>query len=221
MRFSFARVEAACANVVERAFATAFPSALEPVQIARKLVAAFESGAVAETRAGRVFTVRLSQRDRARFEGELPYLERQWTMMLVRLARRSHKPQREPVVRAVVDPAVAYGTVAIGIEARPAARTLVLGVRRGIPRNAVVALDRTLVIGRDAACDLVLADPRVSRRHLEISSGDGLRFRDLGSANGTSLNGTRVQDGALACGDVLALGDCELGIDAIDDGDRP
>ncbi|MBD5633706.1 MAG: DUF3662 domain-containing protein, partial [Candidatus Eremiobacteraeota bacterium] len=75
----FARLETACADAVERAFALAFPSALEPVQVARKLVATFESGPASPARAGRRFLVKMNARDFARLGGDMPYLERQWS----------------------------------------------------------------------------------------------------------------------------------------------
>lgn len=214
----FARLEAACANVVERTFAFAFPSALEPVQIARKLVASFEAAVVLDERRGRCFTVHLHPSDYARLESELPYLERQWTAMLARLAERSRRPQRAPEVRAQSNATVAAGTVAITSESRPEPERLVLRVRRGIAPRREFALDRTLVVGREPACDVFLADARVSRRHCVVEVADGLpRVRDLGSSNGTILNGTRVGTSALGCGDVLALGDTELLVDAVAD----
>jgi hypothetical protein len=211
----FARVEAACADIVERAFALVFPSALEPVQIARKLVAAFESGTALGGRGGRRFIVRLSPADFARLEPDREYMEKQWNAMLARLAERSGRPQRQPEVRAELDPAVANGTVAIGVEALPEPARLALRVRRGMPPDASVTLERAVIVGRDATCDLALADGRVSRRHLEIvPDGAAFRLRDLGSSNGTALNGTRVESAPLGLGDLIALGDTELCVEA-------
>lgn len=207
----FARVEAVCAEAVERAFAVAFPSALEPVQIARKLVAAFESGAAASGRGGRRFVVRLNPADYARFATDRSYLERQWSAMLAHLAERSGRPQRRPEVCAESDASVAGGTVAVSVEALPEAERLALRVRKGLPQDARVVLDRTLILGRDASSDLVLLDPRVSRRHVEVALEAGRwHFRDLGSANGTRQNGARTPAGELGLGDVLGLGDTEL-----------
>jgi hypothetical protein len=215
----FARVEAACADVVERAFALAFPSALEPVQIARKLVAVFESGPALVGRGGRRFIVRLSPADFARFEPDRAYMEAQWSAMLVRLAERSGRPQRPPDVRAELDPGIANGTVAIGVEVLPEPARLALRVRRGMPPGASVPLERAVVVGRDADCDLALHDGRVSRRHLEIvPDGAALRLRDLGSSNGTTLNGRRVETATLGLGDLIALGDSELSIEAAEEG---
>ncbi|MHB0878234.1 MAG: FHA domain-containing protein [Anaerolineae bacterium] len=55
-----------------------------------------------------------------------------------------------------------------------------------------------LVIGRDATADIVIDDRRVSRAHAEIVRRDGRYFlRDLGSKNGTCLNGDRLEAAAL------------------------
>ena len=214
----FADLEATCARVVERAFAVAFPSAIEPVQIARKLVASFESQAAGSGRGGRRFMVLLSAPDFARFEPDRAYLERQWSVMLARLAERSGRPQRAPEVLAQTDATVATGTVTIAVETLPEPKCLLLRVRKGMPPGTVLPLQGASVVGRDAGCQLILLDPRVSRRHLEIfADGDSFCFRDLGSANGTRLNGTQVDGGVLGAGDVLALGDSELLVEAGDD----
>jgi adenylate cyclase len=66
------------------------------------------------------------------------------------------------------------------------------------------------VIGRKGA-DLDLRDASVSRRHCEISAADEKWIvRDLGSSNGTFLNGKRVETHALAEGDRLTLGRTEI-----------
>src|SRR5206468_7612665 len=53
--------------------------------------------------------------------------------------------------------------------------------------------DGGLVVGRDASCDVVVAQHEVSRRHAEIQvSEDGYVLRDT-SANGLYVNGERVQ----------------------------
>jgi hypothetical protein len=212
----FARLEAVCASAVERAFAIAFPSALEPVQIARKLVSAFEAGGVPQGRGGRYFTVLLSPGDFARFEPSRAYLERQWAAMLLRLAERSGAHQRPPVVSMQADAAVANGTLAVAVQTLPEPARLALRLRRGLPPGARAAVRGHLLVGRDPGCEFALPDPRVSRRHVEITlgSGGGVSFRDLGSSNGTFVNGRRVAEGALRCGDVIVVGDSELVVEA-------
>jgi hypothetical protein len=68
-----------------------------------------------------------------------------------------------------------------------------------------------LVIGRSSGCQLVLADDTVSRRHAELFLEEGRwLLRDLGSSNGTWLNGRRVVEAEVRPGDVLHLGGCRL-----------
>ena len=66
---------------------------------------------------------------------------------------------------------------------------------------------RALVIGRSMGCDLTLGDPTVSRWHAElIREGERWIVRDMGSTNGTRVNGWRVRRAVVEPGDVLALG---------------
>ncbi|NIU20686.1 MAG: FHA domain-containing protein [Actinobacteria bacterium] len=64
-----------------------------------------------------------------------------------------------------------------------------------------------LTVGRAPDCDIRLVDQGVSRRHCRIqNAGSGLRVVDLGSANGTYVNGDPVETSALKPGDQLAVG---------------
>lgn len=70
-----------------------------------------------------------------------------------------------------------------------------------------LAITRPLTLGRDAACDLAFANPRVSRRHCTVRPGaGGDELADLGSSNGTFVNGVKVPHRALRDGDVVELG---------------
>ena len=72
------------------------------------------------------------------------------------------------------------------------------------PRESEV---RALVIGRSVGCDYVLGDPTVSRWHAElICAADGWVVRDMGSTNGTRVNGWRIRKAVVQPGDVVALG---------------
>jgi hypothetical protein len=69
------------------------------------------------------------------------------------------------------------------------------------------AEDERLLIGRHPACDIVVADPSVSRRHAQLTFRDGVWIlQDLASTNGTAVNGERVGRAALHSGDLLELG---------------
>ncbi len=101
----------------------------------------------------------------------------------------------------------------------PAARRAPLLSRllaRRPPRTGLLALApqlaaARLVLGRSSACDLVLADDTVSRRHAELFLVDGAwHVRDLGSSNGTYVQGRRVVEVEVVPGDLLSLGGCDL-----------
>lgn len=65
----------------------------------------------------------------------------------------------------------------------------------------------TTVIGRREDCDLRIAVNDVSRKHCQISNdGDTLTVSDLGSSNGTFVNGQKIQKHTLAAGDTLQVG---------------
>ena len=70
-----------------------------------------------------------------------------------------------------------------------------------------ICLDRVLlVVGRHPDCDARLNSPRVSRWHCCLTEVDGeVWVRDLGSTNGTWIDGQRVSSGRLRIGDVLAI----------------
>src|SRR6185369_16955043 len=82
--------------------------------------------------------------------------------------------------------------------------------RDGVER--VVEVDGTpLTLGRATDNRLVLADARVSRHHARLQTRRGtLVFTDLGSTNGSRVNGVRVDECALGTGDRVQVGDTVL-----------
>jgi hypothetical protein len=69
----------------------------------------------------------------------------------------------------------------------------------------------TRVLGRSNACDYAIQDPTVSLRHAElIRDTGGWRIKDLGSRNGTRVNGWLVVEERLRAGDTLTLGGAEF-----------
>ena len=77
-------------------------------------------------------------------------------------------------------------------------------------RRSVLSGDHVL-LGRSRECEVVIADPNVSRRHAELRQ-DGGRWviADLGSTNGVKVNGRRVDRAELDPGDRITLGVTEL-----------
>jgi hypothetical protein len=82
--------------------------------------------------------------------------------------------------------------------------------RLGLPAAGDL-LQARLLIGRSSACQLVLADDTVSRRHAELRAEDGRwLLRDLGSSNGTWVNGRRVIEAEVRPGDLVQLGATQI-----------
>lgn len=74
-------------------------------------------------------------------------------------------------------------------------------------RFLIIRDGESLVVGRDPGCALVIEDPRVSKRHAQLrSSGDGWRLEDLGSMNGTTVNGEPAVSAELRDGDTISFG---------------
>ncbi len=84
--------------------------------------------------------------------------------------------------------------------------SLVMVKADGTTREIQVDREQVL-IGRDEGCRVRVPLPSVSRKHCEIKVDDGeLVVNDLGSSNGTYVNGKRVKKTELAPGDLLCVG---------------
>jgi hypothetical protein len=89
--------------------------------------------------------------------------------------------------------------------------------RPRLPRLALPGDSRVrYVVGRGSACDLVLSDLTVSRVHAELRrEEDAWLLVDLGSLNGTRLNGWRLVGPAqVRAGDEVSFGDCAFMVSA-------
>ena len=109
--------------------------------------------------------------------------------------------------------------VAPTVAARPAAA---LVVKDGALAGERFAVDSELTLGREGA-DITLDDPEVSRRHAVVRpAADGVEVADLGSSNGTFVNGERIeQPRRLAAGDLLKLGSVSLQLELAATGAGP
>ena len=83
----------------------------------------------------------------------------------------------------------------------------VFGPCRGVVRE----VDASLLVGRAAEAAFQLIDEKVSREHCRIGvDGAGVAVEDLGSRNGTYVNGSRIETARLEAGDRLQVGRVEL-----------
>ena len=192
-----ARFEALCARVVEGTFARIFPSALEPAQVGRKLIAA-QAAAPTDT-----YLVRVHPVDYARFAADRTFLEARWSAML----RESAANHETPHAILHEDPAIVAGSVTI--EALVDDRPVVLSLVR--PDGAAIAIFDGLRLGRNDDNDVVIGDGRVSLHHARIvAESGGFTIEDLQSSNGTFVDGAQVRRARLHPGASIVVGETVL-----------
>ena len=162
------------------------------------------------------FTVELSEADLERFAEVRESLERELAE-----AGREHARDEGYVfmgpVSVHLEPGEGQHTGAFQITGRMregqgglGAGSLILPTGERIPLREVV-----ITIGRRPESTLVLADPNVSRNHAEIRPhGNGWVLVDLGSTNGSRVNGVRVSSQQLNEGDDIAFGNTHLSFEA-------
>src|SRR5438477_4204709 len=206
-------------RLVEGAFAKAFRSGLQPVEIGRRLTREMDLQRTVGVHGLIVpnhFTVAVSASDHERFASFSDALARELSEAVREHARDEGYHFVGPVVvQLEPDPALGQGEflVAGEIMAGPgghAAGSLFL------PDGTRIAIgDEPVSIGRQAECDVVLEDSNISRRHAEVRrQGEDYVLVDLGSTNGSKVNGTRVKQQALADGDEITLGKTLLRFEA-------
>ena len=109
---------------------------------------------------------------------------------------------------------------AIADAAAPAA-TLRYSLQENADEQLVALSPLPFTVGRAETADLQIDSSRVSREHATIHWENGQFWvRDLGSTNGTFLNGQRIEQEALVDGDVLRIADINLAFDEADSSDQ-
>jgi hypothetical protein len=194
-----ARIEHACSRFVEETFARVFPSDLDPAQVGRKLAALMQATP------GDMYLVRVHPTDYARFAADRDLLEARWSALLREARPAGH---RSELPRALLheDARVVAGSVAIETIADERPR---LAFERH--DGTRVALRDGLRIGRASDNDLVVEDGRASRYHARLVAAEGaLAIEDLGSSNGTFVDGRLVQRALLEPNLVVTVGDTHL-----------
>jgi hypothetical protein len=199
-------------RLVDGAFSRVFKSNVRPVELGRRMVREMDFkrsiGVSGKPVAPNEFTIVLSEADHAQLATIHDSLVRELCDTAREHAREAGYSFLGPVSVALEpDPGQRAGVFSVTgrlVEAEGGAAVGALLLPTG---QRVVLGEFVVTIGRLPECTITLADPNVSRRHAEIRpAGMGYRIIDLGSTNGTLVNGARVREHDLADGDVVTFG---------------
>lgn len=206
-------------GLVEGLFAKTFRSGLQPVELAKRVLKEMDAGrtvGVSEVWAPNAFTFRLSPSDAERFErAEAALVSELKEVVRENASERGWGLVGPPEVTFETERRLKKGefrchaSLVEGeekVEPAPASAGSLVIHEDGEARSVVLAAD-LVTIGRLPACEVVIADKGASRRHAQIRRKDGTHtLTDLGSTNGTRLNGQTIQSRELADGDRITIG---------------
>ena len=208
-------------RLVNGAFARAFKSEVQPVELAAALQKEMDDRAAVVSR-GRtvvpnVFTIDLSPHDDERLSVYRDTLQTELATVVTEYAAEQSYALTGPAeVRLELDESLETGIFRVHSEARAAVvSSAASGAVPGQPYLEVGGAAYPLVravsrIGRGSDADIRVEDPGVSRMHCEIVLGSPAIARDLGSTNGTTIDGSRVQQAALVDGSTITVGTTTL-----------
>jgi hypothetical protein len=219
------RFERRLDRLVSGAFAKAFKSEVQPVEVAAALQRECDDRAAIVTR-GRTmvpneFTVELGPHD---FDRLAMYAEPLGAELAAMVREHAEEQSYQFIGQVVVQfefvDELDTGMFRVLSKAVASGPTPDAGAATAAPAEVSAALDvgsstlaltrRHTVLGRGAESDLRLDDPGISRRHAEIVLSDPPRISDLQSTNGTFVDGERVTSAELYNGARIGLGSLTL-----------
>jgi hypothetical protein len=198
-------------RLVEGTLAKPFRSNLQPVEIGRRLTREMDLHRRVGVRgliAPNSFSVTLAKADVDRFSNFLDALVRELAEAAREHARNEQYTFVGPIdVQILEGPRLRAGRFSVAAEViegpdglAPAELVLPGGGRIHIEAAPII-------IGRMPECAVALSDPNVSRRHAEVLRvNEAFMVRDLGSTNGTKVNGAPVREQYLQSGDNITVG---------------
>jgi hypothetical protein len=207
-------------GLVEGLFAKTSRSGLQPVELAKRLMREMDAGKVVGLRgvvAPNHFVFSLSPADGSRFEQAEQVLVAELEQVVRDAAgERGWGLIGPPEVELEIDDAVRKGQLRVEaslvegeeqVAPAPAGTGATLLIHEAGSTRTVRVGGGTVTIGRLPECEVVIHDPGASRRHAQLREQQGVwTLTDLGSTNGTQLNGQTVQQRALADGDRITIG---------------
>ncbi|WP_417563153.1 FhaA domain-containing protein [Microbacterium sp.] len=201
-------------RAVNGAFAKTFRSGIQPVEIASALRSELDKKAAVVSRdrilVPNTFTVRLAPADTEKMDAVGPALIAELTEIVRTHAASQHYSFAGPVsVTLEQDDRLSTGTLRVA--SRTAEGTVswrgvvdIAGTRHPLHKGRTV-------IGRGSDADITVADSGTSRKHVEILwDGERAMVRDLGSTNGTKLDGHPVAEAPLAPESTVTIGRTDI-----------
>lgn len=212
-------------KMVNGAFAKAFKSEVQPVEIASRLQKEMDERAAVVSRARTVvpneFVIHLSSEDYERLSVYADALTSELADLVTEYAADQRYSFLGPVNVYLTEDSVlstgvfrATSQATAGPQRAPAASpTPYTAPARGSYRPRLLAAGQeiplsgpTVILGRGNDVGVRLEDPGVSRHHAEIRLGPPAIVRDLGSTNGTFVDGKRIGQQELSDGSVIRMG---------------
>lgn len=201
-------------RAVNSAFAKTFRSGIQPVEIASALRREIDTKAAVVSRDRIIvpssFVVHLSGEDAAAMNGLGSALTEELHALVTTHARSQGYSFSGPLsIVLEADDKVATGTVQV-VSGAPSERVTWQAVIEVAGSRYPLTAART-VIGRGSDADITIADAGSSRKHAEVLwDGERAMLRDLGSTNGTKLNGHKVREAQLSSDMVITIGRTDL-----------
>lgn len=208
-------VERGLERLVNGAFAKTFRSGLQPIEITAALKRHLDTHAVVVSR-DRVLvphqlTVRLAPSDDERMRAVGPGLAADLRRLVSEHAQLQGYQFAGPLhITLQADATLGEGILAIDADAPTVAAVEWSGVLIISGRHYRLRHGRT-VLGRGSDCHIVLEDTGASRQHAAVEwDGERARVRDLGSTNGTLIDGRRIDEAVLAPEGSFTIGRTEI-----------
>lgn len=213
--------ESGVERMVKGVFSRGSRSGIKPVELGRRLLREIDDHRHIDAKGDRVvpnsFTFSVSQRDHA-------LLTQHGDLLLRELAETAREYARSEGYKFT-------GAVTVQITADPDAKPGRIGVRSQVQDTGGFSSHASLrfasgerlplgteavSVGRMPDCTIPLDDTNVSRRHCEIRRGaSGYVVVDLGSTNGTKVNGVKIEgEHVLLHGDIVGVGNVHLTFEA-------
>jgi len=208
-------------RMVEGVFSRSGKSSIRPIELGRRLVREMDDNRSVDVKGRRIvpnrFEFRINPRDHAGFTD----IEEALVTELGEAAREHAREEgyhfMGPVtISLLVDPDSKPGRFSVTSSMREAGGGVGVGTLVMPSGERLPLAGKVFTVGRLPECSIPLNDANVSRRHAEFrAAGRNFVIADLGSTNGTKVNGTRVQgEQVLRDGDIISFGGTHIRFEA-------